>query len=102
MFTIREKKEGDQVGSTLVQLSDEELESVDGGEGSVVNLGNGVYEISFSCDACCEHTEHLATLHNDMQAIVPGVYRCPKCGYTKNYEIRPNGGNLGYYIRSWY
>lgn len=101
MITIQRKKDGTKAGGTLVQLSDEVLESVDGGKGRVVDLGDGVYECSFSCDACCEHSEVIAVLHNDLEAIVPGVYKCPKCGYTRNYEIRPSGGNMGYYIRSW-
>lgn len=101
MITIRKREEGKQVGDVLEKLSDEELENVDGGNGRVVALGDGIYECTFSCDACCGHMETIGVLHNDLRAVVQGVYRCPKCGYTRNYEIHYNVGNDGYYIRSW-
>ena len=102
MFTIREKKEGTEGSEVIVKLTDDELTGVAGGHGDVVHLGNGIYECSFSCDACGQDRTVIATLHTDMQAIVPGTYRCPKCGYTMEYEIRPNDNNMGYYIREWY
>lgn len=53
MIAIRNKEEGTHTESVLEKLSDAELENVDGGSGRVVALGDGIYECTFSCDACC-------------------------------------------------
>lgn len=74
---------------------------MDGGSGRVVSLGDGLYECTFSCDACCGYTETIAVLHNDLKAVTQGAFTRPKYGYTRNYEIHYNVGNDGYYIRSW-
>lgn len=90
-----------QPDDILEMLSDDELENVDGGAGRVVGLGDGLYECTFSCDACCGYSETLGVLHTDLKAVVQGVFTCPKCSYTRNYEIHYNVGNEGYYIRNW-
>ena len=90
MITVRKRNEGTEGSSSLVKLSDDELVDVAGGYGKVVDLGDNVYELSYQCDGCCEHREVFAVLSANLRAEFSGVYTCPKCGYTREYEVRPN------------
>ena len=100
MITITSREESVLANGSLSKLSDDELEGLSGGSGKVVSLGDGDYRVSFYCDRCCEYGEEIGTFPNALQVRINGVFECPKCGYTRYFEVAPNGPDSGYYIRS--
>lgn len=100
MITIHSREENVLASGSLSKLSDDELTDVSGGSGKVVSLGNGDYRVSFYCDRCREYSEEIGTFPNALMLRMNGVFKCPECGYTRYFEIAPNGPDSGYYIRS--